>query len=79
MTMLVVRRKPLGEEPEGSHPFAMTLVVHPFLINPSIDREYSNSHPPARKLEPTANQPRCPLTAQIRLGRGATCVSPVTK
>tara|TARA_R110002074_G_scaffold5383_6_gene26537 strand:- start:10507 stop:10650 length:144 start_codon:yes stop_codon:yes gene_type:complete len=47
MTMLAVRRKPPGEEPEGSRPSAMSLVVHPFLMNSSIDREHPNSHLPA--------------------------------
>ena len=31
MTMLAVRRKPPGEEPEGSRPSATSRVVHPFL------------------------------------------------
>jgi hypothetical protein len=31
MTMLAVRRKPPGEEPEGSRPFAKSLVIHLFL------------------------------------------------
>ncbi len=33
MTMLAVRRKPPGEEPEGSRPSATLPVVHPFLTS----------------------------------------------
>ena len=46
MTMLAVRRKPPGEEPEGSCLSATSLVVHPFLTS-----DENESDPPIAEEE----------------------------
>lgn len=46
MTMLAVRRKPPGEEPEGSRTSATSLVVHPFLTS-----DENESDPPIAEEE----------------------------